>query len=59
MKGAYINFMVLPNNVLNSVFLNWSDLDEGTKIIILGMSALGLIMYSYNKKDINLIPDIY
>jgi hypothetical protein len=36
--------------VLNSVFFSWDDLDEGTKIIILGISISGLIIYSYNNK---------
>jgi hypothetical protein len=36
--------------VLNSVFFNWDDLDEGTKIIILGISITGMILYSYNNK---------
>lgn len=36
--------------VLNSVFFNWNDLDEGTKIIILGISITGLILYSYRNK---------
>ena len=36
--------------VLNSVFFSWDDLDEGTKIIILGISITGMILYSYNNK---------
>ena len=36
--------------LLNSVVFNWNDLDEGTKIIILGISIAFLIMYSYNNK---------
>ena len=36
--------------VLNSVFFSWDVLDEGTKIIILGISVTGLIIYSYNNK---------
>ena len=36
--------------VMNSVFFSWDDLDEGTKIIILGISCTGLVMYSYNNK---------
>ena len=36
--------------VLNSVFFSWDDLDEGTKIIILGISIGGLVIYSYNNK---------
>jgi hypothetical protein len=38
--------------VLNSVFFNWDDLDEATKIIILAISAAGLIIYSYRNKGI-------
>ena len=33
--------------VLNSVFFNWDKLDEGTKMIILGISISGMIIYSY------------
>lgn len=36
--------------VLNSVFFSWDDLDEGTKIVILGISISGLVMYSYKNK---------
>ena len=36
--------------LLNSVVFNWNDLDEGTKIVILGISIAFLIMYSYNNK---------
>jgi multisubunit Na+/H+ antiporter MnhB subunit len=36
--------------VLNSVFFNWDDLDEGTKIIILCISITGFIIYSYRNK---------
>lgn len=36
--------------VLNSVLFSWDDLDEGTKILILGISAAGLIIYSYKSK---------
>ena len=36
--------------VMNSVFFSWDDLDEGTKIIILGISISCLIIYSYNNK---------
>lgn len=34
--------------VLNSVFFNWDDLDEGTKIVILAVSMLGIIIYTYH-----------
>lgn len=34
--------------ILNSTFFSWGDLDEGTKIIILIISALGLIFFSYS-----------
>lgn len=34
--------------VLNSVFFNWDYLDEHTKIVILTISVVGLIMYSYS-----------
>ena len=36
--------------VLNSVFFNWDNLDEGTKIIILGISIAGLVIYTYRNK---------
>jgi multisubunit Na+/H+ antiporter MnhB subunit len=36
--------------VLNSVFFSWNDLDEGTKIIILGISMVGLVIYTYRNK---------
>src|SRR5277367_826254 len=36
--------------VLNSVFFSWDVLDEGTKIIILGISVSGFIIYSYQNK---------
>lgn len=36
--------------VLNSVLFSWDDLDETTKIIILGISATGLIIYSYKNR---------
>lgn len=36
--------------VLNSVFFSWDDLDEGTKIIVLGIGMLGLVMYTYQNK---------
>jgi amino acid transporter len=36
--------------VMNSVFFSWDDLDEGTKIIILGISISCLIIYSYNNR---------
>ena len=35
--------------ILNSVFFNWDDLDEGTKIIILATMALGIIIYTYSE----------
>lgn len=37
--------------VLNSVFFSWDVLDEGTKIIILGISVVGFIIYSYQNKS--------
>ena len=43
--------------VLNSVFFSWGDLDEGTKIIILGISMSGLVVYSYNNKQPHNTPD--
>lgn len=36
--------------VMNSVFFNWDDLDEGTKIIILGIGMSGLVIYTYRNK---------
>ncbi len=36
--------------ILNSVFFNWDDLDEGTKIIILGIAVASVIIYSYRNK---------
>lgn len=36
--------------VLNAVVFNWGGLDEGTKIIILGILMTGLVIYSYNSK---------
>jgi hypothetical protein len=39
--------------VLNSVFFSWDVLDEGTKIIILGISITGLILYSYQNKRVS------
>lgn len=36
--------------VMNSVIFSWDELDEGTKMIILGISITGLIIYSYNNK---------
>jgi multisubunit Na+/H+ antiporter MnhB subunit len=36
--------------ILNSVLFSWSDLDEGTKIIILGITMMGIIMYAYSRK---------
>jgi len=38
--------------IMNSVLFSWSDLDEGTKIIILGITLTGIVMYSYNRKHI-------
>jgi hypothetical protein len=34
---------------LNSILFNWDDLDEGTKIVILGFSVTGLVLYSYRQ----------
>lgn len=39
--------------VLNSVFFSWDVLDESTKIIILGISIAGFILYSYQHKRNN------
>lgn len=36
--------------ILNSVFFSWDDLDEGTKVVILGTSITGLIIYSYRNR---------
>lgn len=36
--------------VINTVFFSWDDLDEGTKIILLGIMVSGLIIYSYRNK---------
>jgi len=36
--------------ILNCVLFSWSDLDEGTKIIILGITMMGIIMYAYSRK---------
>jgi peptidoglycan/LPS O-acetylase OafA/YrhL len=36
--------------ILNSVLFNWNDLNEGTKIIILSISAVGIIIYTYTNK---------
>jgi hypothetical protein len=33
--------------LLNSVLLNWSDLNEGTKIVMLTVFATSIIIYSY------------
>lgn len=33
--------------ILNSVIFSWDDLDDGTKMIILALSIVGLIIYSY------------
>jgi hypothetical protein len=43
--------------VLNSVFFSWDILDEGTKIIILGISIAGFILYSYQNKRVAKIED--
>jgi len=32
--------------VLNSIIINWDDLDEGTKMVLLGMSIMGLVIYT-------------
>lgn len=37
--------------VINSVFFNWDGLDEGTKIIILGVSMAGMVIYTYRNKS--------
>lgn len=37
--------------VLNSVFFSWDDLDEGTKILILGTSITALIIYTYRNRE--------
>lgn len=34
--------------IVNSVFFSWDNLDEETKIIILGISISCLVLYSYN-----------
>mgnify|MGYP001164583596 CR=1 FL=1 len=36
--------------VLNSVVINWGVLDEGTKIILLGLTICGLIIYSFTSQ---------
>ncbi len=36
--------------VFNSVVINWESLDEGTKIIILGLIIGGLILFSFTSK---------
>lgn len=36
--------------VLNSVVINWNVLDEGTKIILLGLMIAGLVVYSFTKE---------
>ena len=36
--------------LLNSVFVNWDNLDENTKMLILGISIIGFILYSYANK---------
>jgi len=37
--------------VLNSVFFSWDDLDEGTKIIILGIGITGCVIYTYQNRN--------
>jgi len=37
--------------ILNSAVFSWSDLDESTKMIILGISIISLIVYSYHNKN--------
>lgn len=37
--------------VLNSVVFSWDDLDEYTKILILAVSMVGLIIYTYRNKE--------
>lgn len=36
---------------LNSMFFSWDDMDEETKIIILGICMVGLIVYTYHNND--------
>lgn len=36
--------------VLNSVFFSWDLLDETTKIMILGISISGMVLWSYTQK---------
>lgn len=36
--------------VLNSVFFSWDSLNEGTKIIVLLISASGLTLYAYKNQ---------
>lgn len=44
--------------ILNSVFFSWDDLDEGTKIIILGISMATLVIYSYrNRRSYSRVSD--
>jgi len=38
--------------IVNSVLFSWSDLVEGTKIIILGITLTGIIIYSYQRKNL-------
>jgi len=40
--------------VLNSVFFSWAILDETTKIMILSISVIGLITYSYAQRRVKL-----
>lgn len=37
--------------IFNSVIFNWDGLDDGSKMIILGLSIAGLIIYSYYSSD--------
>lgn len=45
MYGAGIFF------ILNSAFFSWDVLDEKTKIVILGLSVTGIILWSYTNTD--------
>ena len=38
--------------VLNSVFFSWDVLDEQTKIVILGISIAGLVVWSFTQKRV-------
>ena len=46
--AMYITGMLL---ILNTVLFNWDGLDEGTKIIILGVGVAGLIIYTYQNRQ--------